>query len=185
MWLGRQLRSSLITSPRAHERSSGRQPENRLKRRLLSQSPRWVIVGKTLQIGRTKSLLPLPVRLVARIGPPALAIDLPVSTIMMLRSIADIARSEGERIKSPEAKLACLEVYALGGRVLRDDAAKSGYFAPRAALAKTPLQRAPGTSQSKAPHKRLHHHRYASSRSSLRALAFRFQRRLWHNRYPS
>ncbi len=70
-------------------------------------------------------------------GLPALAIELPVSTTIMLRSIADIARSEGERIKSPETKLACLEVFALGGRACADDAAESGYFAVRAGLAKT------------------------------------------------
>ena len=69
-------------------------------------------------------------------GLPALAIELPVSTTIMLRSIADIARSEGERIKSPEAKLACIEVFALGGRTRGDDAAESGYFAVRSALAK-------------------------------------------------
>lgn len=68
-------------------------------------------------------------------GLPALAIELPVSTIIMFRSIADIARSEGERIKAPEAKLACLEVFALGGRARGDEAAESGYFAVRAALA--------------------------------------------------
>jgi hypothetical protein len=69
-------------------------------------------------------------------GLPALAIELPVSTIVMLRSIADIARSEGEVIKTPEASLACLEVFALGGHQRGDDAAESGYFAVRAALAK-------------------------------------------------
>jgi hypothetical protein len=69
-------------------------------------------------------------------GLPALTIELPVSTIIMLRSIADIARSEGERIKLPEAKLACLEVFALGGRTRGDNAAESSYFAVRGALAK-------------------------------------------------
>jgi len=69
-------------------------------------------------------------------GLPALAIELPVSTVVMLRSIADVARSEGESIKTPEARLACLEVFALGGRRRGDDAAESGYFAVRAALAK-------------------------------------------------
>jgi hypothetical protein len=69
-------------------------------------------------------------------GLPALTVELPVSTVLMFRSIADIARSEGERIKSAEAKLACLQVFALGGRVRGDDAAESGYFAVRAALAK-------------------------------------------------
>ncbi|MEX2115790.1 MAG: EcsC family protein [Bacteroidota bacterium] len=69
-------------------------------------------------------------------GIPALVIELPVSTTIMLRSIADIARSEGEEIRLPESKLACLEVFALGGRTSKDDAAESGYFAVRAALAK-------------------------------------------------
>jgi hypothetical protein len=54
----------------------------------------------------------------------------------MLRSIADIARNEGERIRLPEVRLACLEVFALGGRTRSDDAAEVGYFAVRAALAR-------------------------------------------------
>jgi hypothetical protein len=69
-------------------------------------------------------------------GLPALLIELPISTTIMLRSIADIARSEGEDIRLAESKLACVEVFALGGRVSKDDAAESGYFAVRAALAK-------------------------------------------------
>jgi hypothetical protein len=69
-------------------------------------------------------------------GLAALSVELPVSTTVMLRSIADIARSEGERIKDPKVKLACLEVFALGGRSTRDDAAETGYFAVRAALAR-------------------------------------------------
>ncbi len=69
-------------------------------------------------------------------GLPALVIELPVSTTIMLRSIADIARSEGEDISLAESKLACLEVFAFGGRTSKDDAAKAGYFAVRASLAK-------------------------------------------------
>jgi len=70
-------------------------------------------------------------------GLAGLPVELPVSTTIMLRSIADIARSEGEQIKTPSAKLACIEVFALGGRSKVDDAAEMGYFAIRAALAKT------------------------------------------------
>lgn len=70
------------------------------------------------------------------LGLATLAIELPVSTTIMLRSIADIARSEGEVIRSAEAKLACIEVFALGGRLATDDAAESAYFAVRLALAK-------------------------------------------------
>lgn len=70
-------------------------------------------------------------------GLPALAVELPLSTTIMLRSIADIARSEGELIKTAETKLACLEVFALGGPQESDDATESAYFAVRLALAKT------------------------------------------------
>ena len=69
-------------------------------------------------------------------GLMALAIELPVSTTIMLRSIADIARAEGEDLALPEARLQCLQVLALGGRSKDDDAAEAGYFAARVALAR-------------------------------------------------
>lgn len=68
-------------------------------------------------------------------GLPALAIELPISTTIMLRSIADIARNEGENINNFDTKAACIEVFALGGPNKGDDASESGYFAIRAALA--------------------------------------------------
>lgn len=64
-----------------------------------------------------------------------LPIDLAVSTTLMLRSIAEIARSEGERIDSTDTRLACLEVFALGGHSESDDAAETGYYSLRLALA--------------------------------------------------
>ena len=70
-------------------------------------------------------------------GLPALAVELPVSTTIMLRSIADIARSHGEDLNSPEARLQCVQVLALGGRTKSDNGAETGYFAVRAALAKS------------------------------------------------
>ncbi len=69
-------------------------------------------------------------------GMAALAAELPITTSIILRSIADIARSEGEDLRSLDAKLACLEVFALGGKASTDDAAETGYFAVRAAMAK-------------------------------------------------
>jgi hypothetical protein len=68
-------------------------------------------------------------------GLPALAIELPVSTTIMLRSIADVARSEGENVQFIDTKLACLTVFALGGRSQDDNAAESAYFAARTAMA--------------------------------------------------
>jgi len=69
-------------------------------------------------------------------GWAGLGVELPVSTTIILRSIADIARAEGENLQNPQACLACIEVFALGGRTVSDDAAESGYFAVRAALAR-------------------------------------------------
>ncbi len=70
-------------------------------------------------------------------GLASLTIELPVSTIIMLRSIADIARSQGENLSDPEAALSCIEVFALGGRAGSTDASESGYFAVRGMLAKS------------------------------------------------
>jgi len=64
-----------------------------------------------------------------------LGVELPLSTTVMLRSVADIARSQGEPIKSAETRIACMQVFALGGRTKSDDATDSGYFAVRTALA--------------------------------------------------
>ena len=69
-------------------------------------------------------------------GLAGLALELPVSTTIMLRSIADIGRSHGELLSTTEAQVACLEVFALGGPSGGDDASESGYFAVRSALAR-------------------------------------------------
>ncbi len=71
------------------------------------------------------------------LGLPGLLMELPFSTVIMLRSIIEIARSEGESIRDAETLLACLEVFALGGRSGNDNAAESGYFAMRALLARS------------------------------------------------
>jgi hypothetical protein len=69
-------------------------------------------------------------------GLPGLLIELPVSTVIMLRAIAAIARQEGEDLETVEARWACLEVFTLGGRRAADDAGETGYYAVRASLAK-------------------------------------------------
>lgn len=87
-------------------------------------SPRWHQLAATLSGAAGGAF-----------GLPALIVELPVSTTIICRSIADIARANGEALDGPEAQLACLEVFALGGPSSDDDAAESGYFAVRAALA--------------------------------------------------
>lgn len=68
-------------------------------------------------------------------GLAGLTLEIPVSTVLIMRSILDIARAEGEVLADPVTRLAALEVFALGGRADSDDAAESGYYAMRAALA--------------------------------------------------
>jgi threonine dehydrogenase-like Zn-dependent dehydrogenase len=68
-------------------------------------------------------------------GPLTVLAELPVATALMMRSIADIARSEGEDIMgSREARLACVQVFALGGRTKDDNEAEIGYYGMRITL---------------------------------------------------
>jgi len=68
-------------------------------------------------------------------GPAGLVVELPMTTVLLLRTIADTARREGEDLNALDARLACLEVFALGSPSPADDAAETGFFELRAALA--------------------------------------------------
>lgn len=68
-------------------------------------------------------------------GLPGTLVELPVSTTILLRQIAAVAAEEGEDLEAPGAAAECLKVFALGGSSPADDAAESGYFAVRLALA--------------------------------------------------
>jgi hypothetical protein len=69
-------------------------------------------------------------------GISAIGIELPLSTTLILRSIAEIAAAEGEDPRQIETRLACITVFALGSsKDKRDNASESGYFTARAALA--------------------------------------------------
>jgi EcsC protein family len=68
-------------------------------------------------------------------GLPGLLVELPITTTVMLHSIVEIARSQGEDFSSPEAGLACLEVFALGPQNTPRGADESAYYATRTAMA--------------------------------------------------
>jgi hypothetical protein len=74
-------------------------------------------------------------------GLATLAIELPVTTTLMMRSIAGIARRHGEDLAEPAARIACLEVFAIGSGdrgPRRGPSVETGsYYAIRAVLAKT------------------------------------------------
>jgi len=69
------------------------------------------------------------------VGLAALPLELPITTTLILRAIADIARFHGEDLLKLEARLACVEVLGLGGQ--RAEAkAGFGYYASRAMFAR-------------------------------------------------
>ena len=70
------------------------------------------------------------------VGLVGLPIELPVTTLLMLRSIASIARHMGEDLATAEARLACVAVFAFGGHGFDKSKAEVGYYASRALLGK-------------------------------------------------
>lgn len=68
------------------------------------------------------------------LGPLTLLVELPITTTLMLRSIADIARSYGEDLTQELPRLACVQVFALGARTTEDQSADVGYYALRGIL---------------------------------------------------
>ncbi len=68
-------------------------------------------------------------------GLQTLIVELPVTTGIMFRSIADIARAEGESPQDPETIMNCMQVFAMGsGLSDKDDAAETSYYGVRVAL---------------------------------------------------
>ena len=68
-------------------------------------------------------------------GIAALPIELPLTTTLMLRAIADIARHNGEDLSTIQARLACVEVFALGAPEA-DRQMGFGYYASRALISR-------------------------------------------------
>lgn len=62
-------------------------------------------------------------------------IELPITTTIIMRSVADIARGEGFSLHDPIVQGECVQVFALGGRSADDDAADSAYYASRVGIA--------------------------------------------------
>ncbi len=70
-------------------------------------------------------------------GIEALLVELPLTTGIMFRSIADIARAEGESPDDPETIVNCMQVFAMGSSSTdKDDAAETTYYGVRVALSK-------------------------------------------------
>ncbi len=65
------------------------------------------------------------------LGLPAILVELPVTTVTILRSIADVARSKGADLSDPGVQATCIETFAYGGPLDNDDDADLAFFAAR------------------------------------------------------
>lgn len=59
--------------------------------------------------------------------------ELPVTTGLIMRSVADIARARGLDLTDPAVRAACIEVFAFGGPLDEDDDADIAFWATRLA----------------------------------------------------
>jgi hypothetical protein len=67
-------------------------------------------------------------------GTAIFASELTLTTKFLMRTIMDIARSEGEDNYTLEGHMACLEVFALGGESKDDDDLETSYYTTRIAI---------------------------------------------------
>jgi hypothetical protein len=65
-------------------------------------------------------------------GLPGMVVELPITTTVIMRSIADVARSEGFNISELQTQMQCIAVFGLNGK--QAESADAGYFASRAGL---------------------------------------------------
>lgn len=67
-------------------------------------------------------------------GMPGLAVELPISTAIILHAITEIAREQGEDLGDPDTLFACLEVFALADLSHEPAFGRSQYYAVRESL---------------------------------------------------
>ncbi|NPD66922.1 EcsC family protein [Lichenicola cladoniae] len=65
--------------------------------------------------------------------------DIGFTTLTIMREIARIAREEGEDLSTPDARRACLEVFALRPIEASEEQSELGYFSARAVLRGRPV----------------------------------------------
>ena len=107
---------------------------------LVMQSSVWSLKGEVqapASAGLHKAAAATTGAVAGFFGLQTLIVELPLTTGIMFRSIADIARAEGESPKDPETVVNCMQVFAMGsGLSDKDDAAETSYYGVRVALSK-------------------------------------------------
>jgi len=127
---GKPVRGALMMSPRLETRLT-RTVEAALQRALevavRSLDPRTGRGGASFTLAGAGGAVS------GFFGAGALALELPVTTILILRAIAEIASRHGEDLSQLETRMECVSVLGLGARA-RHEGPDVGYFAARAAL---------------------------------------------------
>ena len=72
-------------------------------------------------------------------GMPGMLVDVPLTTAVIMRAVRAVAREYGEDTKSPECKMACLEVFGMNSG---NDDENGGYWGARAAVTSAALDTA-------------------------------------------
>ncbi|MGE0763815.1 MAG: EcsC family protein [Bdellovibrionales bacterium] len=119
------LQAALVSLPKEELRSSTPQA---------SMKSSWLHQGAATAAGAVGGLL----------GLVALPVELPLTTVLILRGILDQARLHGHDIHDTETRLECLLIFSLGTPNRADDAANSAYFATRIAFSQL-VQKLAGT----------------------------------------
>jgi hypothetical protein len=126
--LTKALEVALVTLPS----KTGQQLQGVLDLEAVAGEGRWDRMKHNLAAGMTGAVA-------GSLGVKALAIELPITTTIMMRDIAAVAMSYGEDASDQSVKLQCLSVFSIGGAgddVDRGQSAmESTYYASRVALA--------------------------------------------------
>lgn len=67
-------------------------------------------------------------------------VELPVTTVILLRGIADVAQKMGFDVNDPEVALECLYVFSFGTKSKNDDALNASYYSAKLAFTHTMKQ---------------------------------------------
>jgi hypothetical protein len=125
VWRATNLVIKLLGLPSANHRGNVLDPREFYIYPPESQSRFLIALPETASNYFHKALAATSGAVGGSFGLAALPIELPISTVIMLRSIGDVARAEGEDLRDPETTLSCLQVFALGGLKGDADAANS------------------------------------------------------------
>lgn len=140
--VGKPLELAQKTLPKAVQEKISMAVEKSLKKTLdisistLAPTEKQNLPHRPLTQGKTHTLATAMTGAVGGfLGPLALAVELPLTTGIMFRSIANIARSFGEDLNDTEVRMECLNIFAMGSQhSSADDAMKSSYLSQRIAF---------------------------------------------------